>query len=76
LTGFAEIAGAVALQIPGLAPLAAVCLFLMLIAIFPANAFAAKHRLAINGRPVQRLLPRGAIQIVFLIALGFAALPI
>jgi uncharacterized membrane protein len=76
LTGIVELAGAAALQIPKLAPLVAACLFLMLIAIFPANVFAARYRLTISGRPVPSLLPRAAIQVVFLIALWFAAKPI
>jgi hypothetical protein len=38
----AEVGGGIALQIPKLAFLAAAGVFLVLIAIFPANAFAAK----------------------------------
>jgi uncharacterized membrane protein len=75
LTGILEIIGAVALQIPKLASFAATGLFLMLIAIFPANVFAARHRLTIDGRPVPALLPRTIIQILFLVALWFAARP-
>lgn len=75
LTGFAEIAGAVALQIPMLACFAAAVLFLMLRAIFPANIFAARHRMTIGRRPVPALFPRTLIQIVFLTALWFAAFP-
>ena len=75
LTGIAEIAGAIALQIPALASFAAAGLFLMLIAIFPANVLAARNRLSIGGRSVPALLPRALIQIIFLIALGFAAFP-
>jgi uncharacterized membrane protein len=75
LTGIAEIAGAIALQIPALASFAAMGLLLMLIAIFPANVFAARHRLRLAGRPVPALLPRTLIQIVFLFALWFAAFP-
>jgi uncharacterized membrane protein len=43
LTGIFEIVGAIALQIPKLAFFAATGLFLMLIAIFPANVFTARH---------------------------------
>jgi uncharacterized membrane protein len=75
LTGIAEIAGAIALQIPALASFAALGLFLMLIAIFPANVFAARNRLRIGGRSVPALLPRTLIQVVFLVALWFAAFP-
>jgi uncharacterized membrane protein len=76
LTGLLEIAGAIALQFSRLAPFAAASLFLMLIAIFPANVYAARHRLTIGGRPVPSLLPRAIIQIIFLIALWFAIQPI
>jgi uncharacterized membrane protein len=75
LTGIAEIAGAIALQIPALALFTAMGLFLMLIAMFPANVNAARHRLSIGGRSVPALLPRTLIQIIFLVALWFAALP-
>ncbi|MGD0548259.1 MAG: hypothetical protein ABR991_10600 [Terracidiphilus sp.] len=76
LTGLFELAGAVALQFPRLAPYATASLFLMLIAIFPANVYAARHHLTIAGRPVPSLLTRAAIQLIFLIALWFAAQPI
>ena len=56
LTGIAEVAGAIALQIPALALFAAAGLFLMLIVIFPANVLAAQRRLRIGGRPVPALL--------------------
>ena len=75
LTGIAEIAGAIALQIPALASFAAAGLFLMLIAIFPANVLAARNRLSIGGRSVPALLLRALIQVFFLVALGFAAFP-
>jgi uncharacterized membrane protein len=74
-TGIVEIVGAIALQIPKLAFFAAAGLFLMLVAIFPANVFAARHRLSIGGRPVPALLPRTIIQMVFLVALWSAGLP-
>jgi uncharacterized membrane protein len=75
LTGIFEIVGAIALQIPKLAFFTATGLFLMLIALFPANILAARHRLSIAGRPATALLPRTIIQIVFLVALWFAGAP-
>ena len=74
-TGLAEIAGAIGLQIPAIAQFAAMGLFLMLIAIFPANILAARRKLTLGGQPVPALLPRTLIQIVFLLALCFAAFP-
>ena len=73
LTGIFEIAGAIALNIPQTARYAVIGLALLLIAIFPANAHAARRHLTIGGRPVPALLPRLSIQIVFLAAVIAAA---
>lgn len=67
-TGILEIAGAVGLMIPMAARLAASGLTLLLIAVFPANVRAARHRLAIAGRPALPLLPRTLMQAAFLAA--------
>jgi uncharacterized membrane protein len=75
LTGILETIGAVALQIPKLAFFTATGLFLMLIAVFPANIYAARHRLKIAGQPVPGLLTRSIIQVIFLVALWFAGAP-
>jgi uncharacterized membrane protein len=75
LTGILETIGAIALQIPKLAFFTATGLFLMLIAVFPANVYAARYRLTIAGRPVPGLLSRTLIQIIFLVALWFARVP-
>lgn len=40
----------------------------MLVAVFPANIHAARQRLTIAGRPVEALLPRALLQILFLAA--------
>lgn len=72
LTGILEAAGAVALLIPpevvpGLRVAAAVGLLLLLIAMFPANVYAAgevRHPAA----PHTPLLQRSIIQVVFVIA--------
>jgi uncharacterized membrane protein len=66
VTGVLELAGAAGLLIPRLAPLAAGGLTLMLIAMFPANV-----HLALTGtelEPLQELLPRTLLQVVFLAA--------
>jgi uncharacterized membrane protein len=75
LTGVAEIAGAVGLLVPRLAPWAAACLAALLLAMFPANVHAARQGLTIGGNPVPPIAVRTLIQIVFLAALvlaGFA----
>jgi uncharacterized membrane protein len=60
------------IRILKLAFFTATSLFLMLIAVFPANICAAEHRLKIAGQPVPGLLIRTIIQIVFLVARWFA----
>src|SRR5262245_60741645 len=47
LTGIAEIAGAAGLLVPVFARLAATGLALLLLAVFPANVYAARHALTI-----------------------------
>jgi uncharacterized membrane protein len=69
ITGILEILGAVGLLVPFTARLAAVCLAILLVALFPANVRAARQRLMILGRPAPGLLLRAAIQAVFLVAL-------
>ena len=68
LTGLLEIAGAVGILIPATAPYAAVGLAMLLVAMFPANVHAARAKLSIGGRPVTPLLPRSAMQGLFLAA--------
>jgi uncharacterized membrane protein len=65
-TGILEILGAVGLLIPSASHYAALALFLLLIAVFPANVHAARRRLTIAGRAVPALWPRTLLQIVFL----------
>lgn len=72
LTGVAEIATAVGLQIPQLAFLTAAAAIVMLCCLFPANAKAAREHMAILGKPVLPLTPRLLIQIVFVGALAAA----
>ena len=67
-TGILEILGAVGLMIPMVSRYAALGLSLLLIAVFPANVHAARHRLAIAGRPVPGLLARTLLQMAFLAA--------
>jgi uncharacterized membrane protein len=65
ITGILEILGAVGLMLPAVARYAALGLFFMLLAVFPANVYAARKRLAIAGRQVEALIPRTILQIVF-----------
>ena len=68
ITGFCEILGAAGLLIPKIAPVAALGLTLLLIALFPANVRAARQAISIGGRPATPLPARTVIQLVFLTA--------
>lgn len=70
LTGGLELAGAAGLLIPPVAPTAAICLALMLIAMFPANIRAARTDLGIKSMPLPL---RTAVQVLFLGACVLAA---
>lgn len=72
ITGWLEIAGAAGLLLPATARVAAVCLALLLIAMFPANMRAARHNLQIGGKAATALPLRTAMQAVFIAALGVA----
>jgi len=69
VTGILEILGAAGLLFHQTARLAAICLALMLVAMFPANARAARLGLTIMGRKVPSLPIRGAMQLLFIGAL-------
>jgi uncharacterized membrane protein len=73
ISGVLEILGAVGLLIPGTARWAAVCLAILLVALFPANVRAARQHLTILGRPVPGLFVRGIMQIIFVGALVLVA---
>lgn len=53
------------LLVPATARVAAVGLGLLMLAMFPANASAARRKLTLAGRPVTPLAQRTILQIVF-----------
>ncbi|MGG1518531.1 hypothetical protein ABE504_24140 [Paenibacillus oryzisoli] len=73
VTGLLEIAGAIGILLPALSLASALCLVLLFLAMFPANVYAAKHRLTIAGSPVPRLFLRTVLQLVFLAAVVLAS---
>src|SRR5579872_6496746 len=75
LTGIAEVAITVGLQIPRLALWAAAAAIVMLCAIFPANVKAAHERLTILDRPVASVGPRLLGQVVFIALLAASVWP-
>lgn len=72
ITGILELAGAVGLVWRRTTELAAACLGLMMIAMFPANVYAATHDLVAEW--TDNLVPRTILQIVFLAATAIVAL--
>lgn len=71
-TGVCELAGGVGLLIPATATAAAICLAIFLVAVFPANAYAAAHpeRFGAFGTP---LIPRALLQLVLIALCVFCA---
>src|SRR4028119_198101 len=66
LTGVLEIAGAIGLLIPRTRKLAEICLVLLLIALFPANVYAALNEIPLRGEAPTPLWIRGPIQLLFI----------
>ncbi len=64
-TGVLELAGAVGLLIPQTRVAAAVCLFLLMLAVFPANVYAAGAKRSEHS-PDTPLLRRSLMQLLFL----------
>ncbi len=73
ISGILELVGVVGLLLPWTAKIASICLAVMLVALFPANVYAAREHLTIAGRPVPSLPVRSLLQIVFLAALIWSA---
>ncbi len=65
LTGVLEIAGAIGLLIPRTRKLAGVCLALYLVAVFPANVYAALSEVPIRGEAPTPLWVRGPMQLLY-----------
>ena len=65
VTGVLELIGAIGLLIPATRVAAAVCLGLMLIALFPANVYAAGAKRSEHA-PSTPLVPRTLMQALFL----------
>jgi uncharacterized membrane protein len=68
VTGVLELAGAAGLLWRRTAPWAAAGLAALLVAMFPANVYAALAALTLDGSPAMALLPRTLLQVAFLAA--------
>jgi uncharacterized membrane protein len=64
LTGVMELAGAAGLLLPAFSRAAALCLVLLMIAIFPANVYAANQYVA--GLHMPSVPVRTAMQVVYI----------
>ena len=73
LTGILELVGAIGLLIPNLVSLAAYCLMALLVAMFPANVYAAMAGLEIAGREASPLIWRLPLQLFWIGALWWVA---
>ncbi|WP_067574495.1 DoxX family protein [Nocardia acidivorans] len=71
LTGVLEAAGALGLLIPPFPRIAAICLFLLLLIMFPANVRAAKQDIGVKTMPLPL---RTVVQVIFLGACAVVAL--
>ncbi len=65
-TGICEVLGAIGLLVPRMRKAAAIGLILLLIALLPANIHAALSGLTLGGAPVTPLIPRVALQLIFI----------
>ncbi|QRK13239.1 DoxX family protein [Archangium violaceum] len=72
LTGLAELAGAIGILIPVTRRISTVGLLLLLLAVFPANVYAATHQITLAGEAATPLLQRGIEQIVYFAAVLWA----
>lgn len=74
MTGMLEIAGAVGLLMRSTQRLAGVCLFLLLLALFPANVYAAMHGIPFRGAPPTDIWLRGLVQVVLLLTVWWSTI--
>jgi uncharacterized membrane protein len=67
LSGAMELAGAIGLLLPAFTRAASVCLVLMMIAIFPANVYAANQ--SVGGFHMPSVPVRLAMQVIYILLL-------
>jgi uncharacterized membrane protein len=71
-TGVCEILGAIGLLVPRTRRIAAIALILFLIAVLPANIHAARAGVTIGGSAATPLIPRIALQVLFIALLWWS----
>jgi uncharacterized membrane protein len=72
VTGILEILGAIGLIFPETRTLAGVCLIVFLVAVFPANVYAAKTGVRLGDRPITPLGVRGPMQLLLIVLIFWA----
>ena len=78
-TGLCEIFGGIGLLIPGTRRVAAAALILLLLAVLPANIYAAQSGVTLRGAAATPLVPRIALQLFFIALVwwsGFREAPV
>jgi uncharacterized membrane protein len=70
LTGVMELAGAVGLLLPAFTRIASACLAVLMIAVFPANVYAANQ--TVGGLYMPNVPVRLAMQVVYIVLLLMA----
>jgi len=65
-TGVCEILGGIGLLLPATRRAAAIALIVFFVVVLPANIRAAREKLTLGGRPVTPLVPRIAMQVLFI----------
>ena len=73
-TGVLEFLDAAGLLLPRFRAAAALCLILLLIAMFPANVKAARDGLTLRGKPATALWRRSLMQLLFVGVLWWSSL--
>ncbi len=71
-TGVCEILGAIGLLVPRTRRLASIALILFLVAVLPANIHAAQSGVTLRGAPATPLVPRVALQVLFITLVWWA----
>jgi uncharacterized membrane protein len=66
LTGMLEIVGAIGLLVPRRQRVAAICLIVLLVALFPTNVYAALNGVPFRGQPPTQLGLRALLQLFFI----------
>ena len=74
VSGLLEIAGAIGLLMPAVRRPSAICLILLLVALFPANVYAAVKGLMVGGRPATNLWLRTPMQLFWITTLWWSTL--